>query len=225
MESNNTLDTNEIIMKFKTTCDKCKAYGLEFRAKRDISPVNVIDGNVNADILIVGLSPKGKIGHIEERSLSDFVDFNPNGHSYFRDFRKVSEKLYLNWEKQNRNIAHTDLVKCFSETFPPENETQKKVSQRIIVDNCVGFLKKQILAIKPKIIICNGSAVCWEMIRMIPPKQLKNLDSLTSYCVEIDNHKFWVVLSGFIGRIDNRNKRRLGMEIEKIIEQESIKIE
>jgi len=212
-------------MEVCTTCDKCKNYGLEFRSTQKISPIDFIDGNVNADIWIVGLNPKNKIGHIEERSLNDFINFNPNGHSYFRDFRKVSEKLYTNWERQDRNIAHTDLVKCFSETFPPENEEKKKNNQKDIVDNCVGFLKEQILTNKPKLIICNGSPVCREIIRIFPPQQATDLDSLTSYCANIENHNFWIVLSGFIGRIDNRNKRRLGMEIEQIIEKENIKIE
>ena len=74
-------------------------------------------------------------------------------------------------------------------------------------------------------IICNGSPVCWEIIRIFPPKQNYELDCLTSYCAKINNHNFWIVLSGFIGRIDNRNKRRLGIEIEQIIEKENIKIE
>ncbi len=211
--------------KIYTTCDKCKNYGFEFRSRHNISPIDFIDGNVNADIWIIGLNPKNKVGHIEERSLNDFKLFNPNGHPYFRDFKKVSERLYKNWERQDRNIAHTDLVKCFSETFPPKNIENVKNNQRHIVDNCVGFLKKQILISKPKMIICNGSPVCREIIRMFPPNQNYDLDCLTSYCTNIDNHKFWIVLSGFIGRIDNRNKRRLGMEIEQIIEKEKIRIE
>ena len=211
--------------KIHITCDKCKNYRLEFRSKYNISPIDFIDGNVNADIWIIGLNPKNQIGHIEERSLNDFKLFNPNGHPYFKNFRKVSRRLYKNWEREDRNIAHTDLVKCFSETFPPENREDQRNSQRNIIDNCVGYLKEQILTYKPKIIICNGSAVCWEMIRFFPPRQNYDLDSLTSYCANIDNQDFWIVLSGFIGRIDNRNKRRLGMEIEQIIEKENIKID
>lgn len=206
------------------TCDKCKNFGFEFRSIHNISPLDFIDGNVRADIWIIGLNPKNKLGHIEKRRLNDFRLFDPNGHQYFRDFRKVSEKLYKNWERPDRNIAHTDLVKCFSNTFPPKTESNRKNNQRHIVDNCVEYLKKQILSSKPKMIICNGSPVCWEMMRLFPPQQNDNLDCLTSYSTNIDNHNFWIVLSGFIGRIDNRNKRRLGMEIEQIIEQENIKI-
>ncbi len=211
--------------KVSTTCDKCRNYGLSFRTTHNVSPVDAIDGNLNADIWIIGLNPKNRIGHIEERSLADFKSFNPNGHPYFRDFKKVSEKLYKNWEHDNRNIAHTDLVKCFSDTFPPKNGDKGKNNSRTIIDNCIDYLKMQILTHKPKMIICNGSPVCWEMIRLLPPEPNTNLDNLTSYCANVDNHAFWIVLSGFIGRIDNRNKRRLGMEIEQIIEKEGINIE
>lgn len=209
---------------FYVTCDKCKNYGFEYRSKHNVFPINSIDGNIKADVWIIGLNPKNEVGHIEVRDLNDFKLFNPNLHSYFRDFRKVSERLYKNWESQDSNIAHTDLVKCFSETFPPINRENEKNNQRHIVDNCVEFLKEQIIANKPKMIICNGSPVCSEMIRLFPPQQADDRDTLTSYCASIDNHRFWVVLSGFIGRVDNRNKRRLGMEIEQIIEKENIKI-
>ena len=130
------------------TCDKCKSYGFEFRSKYNISPTDFIDGNVDADIWIIGLNPKNKVGHIEERNLNDFKLFNPNGHPYFRDFSKVSKRLYKNWERPDGNIAHTDLVKCFSDSFPPKNGDNGKNNQRHIVDNCVEFLKKQLLYIK-----------------------------------------------------------------------------
>jgi len=111
------------------TCDKCKNFGFEFRSIHNISPLDFIDGNVRADIWIIGLNPKNKLGHIEKRRLNDFRLFDPNGHQYFRDFRKVSEKLYKNWERPDRNIAHTDLVKCFSNTFPPKTESNRKKSK------------------------------------------------------------------------------------------------
>lgn len=210
--------------RLQTTCDKCKDLGLLFRSKHGISPVDFIEGNAEADIWIIGLNPKGEIGKIEERSLNKLKKFNPNCHPYFKDFKKVSERLYKNWEGSDSNIAHTDLVKCFSDSFPPKVKNSGMKKQRDIVDNCVEYLMKQILINKPKLIICNGSRVCWEMIRIFPPKQANDRDSITSYYTNMDNHKFWIVLSGFIGRIDNRNKRRLGMEIEQIIEKEKISI-
>ena len=66
------------------------------------------------------------------------------------------------------------------------------------------------------------------MIKFFPPKNGTDLKFVTSYKtqVELENgiHEFWIVLSGFIGRIDDRNKRRLGKEIEEIIETENIRI-
>jgi uracil-DNA glycosylase len=211
--------------KIYVNCNRCKDYGLEFRSKHNISPLDFIDGNGYADIWIIGLNPKNKIGHIETRSLKDFKLFDPNGHRYFRDFKKVSEKLYKNWERPDSNIAHTDIVKCFSETFPPIDGEYGKNNQRAIIDNCIEYLKLQILKYMPKMIICNGTPVSWEIIRLLPPNQDHDLDCITSYCTKVNNHNFWIVLSGFIGRIDNRNKRRLGMEIERIIEKENFKIE
>ena len=208
--------------KMYTTCDKCKRYGFAFRSKHNLSPVDMIDGNGNADIWIIGMNPKNKAGHIEERSSHDLKLFNPNGYPYFKDFRKVSKKLYQNWEQPDKNIAHTNLVNCFSDTFPPQKGVDGIKNVKHIIDNCVEYLKKQISTFKPKMIICNGSAVCWEMIRFFPPQQYDGFDCLTSYCAHVDNHHFWIVLSSFIGRIDNRSKRRLGMEIEQIIEKEDI---
>jgi len=211
--------------KIQITCEKCANYGLEFRTRHGILPVDAIDGNPDADIWIIGLNPKSKIGHIEERSLSDFKLFNPDGHRYFRDFRKVSGKLYKNWQREDSNVAHTDIVKCFSDTFPPKIRDKGTNSQWSIIDNCIDYLKMQIITHKPKMIICNGSPVCRIIISLLPPPQTEDIERLTSYCTNVDNHNYWIVLSGFIGRIDNRNKRRLGMEIEQIIEKENINIE
>lgn len=209
---------------FYVTCNKCKEYGFEFRSTNNINPVDFIDGNIKSDIWIIGLNPKNKAGYVEKRTLNDFKSFDPNVHQYFRDFKKVSEKIFENWSSNNSNIAHTELVKCFSETFPPKSEDQKSNSRNHIIQNCIGFLKKQILIGKPKMIICNGSPVCLEMLKIFPPENLTSIENITSYLTNIENQKIWIVLSGFIGRIDDRNKRRLGLEIENIIEKEKIRL-
>ncbi|MGB6034670.1 MAG: hypothetical protein WBG42_00280, partial [Cryomorphaceae bacterium] len=98
-----------------------------------------------------------------------------------------------------------------------------------IVNNCSEHLLNQLIAGKPKLLICNGSTVCWEIMRLFPP-HLENHDpkTLTSYrasqTIDGSDHHFWIVLSGFIGRIDDRNKRRLGMEVEEILEREGIEL-
>ncbi len=125
--------------KIHVTCDKCKHYGLEFRSSHQLSPVDAIDGNVDADIWIIGLNPKNKPGHIEERSVNEFSAFNPDGHPYLRAFRKVSEKLYKNWTRPEKNIAHTDLVKCFSDSFPPGNLVNEKIFRGISLIIALNF--------------------------------------------------------------------------------------
>ncbi len=212
----------------KTTCSKCSQFGLEFSSEH-IVPVEYIEGNPKADIWIVGLNPKADIGHVEERTKENFKNFNPDCHPYFSDFKKVSPKLYANWISENSNVAHTDLVKCFSHNFPPPISrvvTTTRKAHREIINNCNVHLIAQLNKSRPKLIICNGSAVCWEMIKLFPPAEGNDLKSISCYKAQTkfgkETHEFWIILSGFIGRIDDRNKRRLGKEIEDIIELEDI---
>ena len=108
---------DKIIILMNTTCNKCSALGLSFYSEH-IQPPDYIEGRKSADIWIIGLNPKGNLGHVEQRTINDFENFDPDCHSYFRDFKKVSPMLYKNWKSQNSRVAHTDLVKCFSQSFP-----------------------------------------------------------------------------------------------------------
>jgi hypothetical protein len=65
-------------------------------------------------------------------------------------------------------------------------------------------------------IICNGAPVCKEIRRLFPPPQSED-HGLTSYKTSIAEREIAIVLSGFIGRIDNYAKRRLGVEIDKYL--------
>ncbi len=136
-------------------CDSCKDLGLTFYSTT-VSPDEYIEGNVDAKIWIVGLNLKADIGKIETRTKQEFKDFNPDIHPYFHDFKKVSEKLYKNWQSADNNVAHTDLVKCFSQTFPPSLGS-KNIDKEKIINNCKRHLFNQIKKHKPKIIICNGT--------------------------------------------------------------------
>lgn len=214
------------------TCGKCSSLGLGFYST-NIQPHEYIEGKSSADIWIIGLNPSGNLGNIEQRTLAQFESFNPDSHTYFRAFQKVSARLYKNWKSEKSRIAHTDLVKCFSPSFPPKalnGEKGRSVKIEMIIQNCKTHLNLQLKQSKPKVIICNGSAVCVEMLKLFPPQgTIEELQILTSYqaTVMLENnieHKFWVVLSGFIGRIDNRNKRRLGKEIEQILFEEKIEL-
>jgi hypothetical protein len=128
---------------------------------------------------------------------------------------KVSAKLYKLFGK-DKGVAHTDIVKCFSNGFPPKNCKGRET--RAIINNCKGYLKEQIKEWFPRIIICNGSPVC-EIIKGFIGHQI---DYGTSYTGDFDGNEITVILSGFIGRIDDYAKLRLGKEIEFYMEKYGI---
>lgn len=193
-------------------CEKCKEYGLRF--ERKYHPTDWLAGQRNSRIWIIGLNPRDPIGYNDNKELIELIDyFNRKPYyRYFKTFKSVSEKLY-NLFGEDYGVASTDLVKCSSREFPPKNF--KKKAQNII-DNCKGYLKQQILKYKPKIIICNGSQVSVEIKKMFPKENIKNK---TSYKIKIDDSEMIIVLSGFIMRIDNYNKRRLGLKIERYMNE------
>lgn len=119
---------------------------------------------------------------------------------------------------QNKGVATTDIVKCFTDTFPPEGCKTKEKKQ--ILANCRPFLKQQLIQLKPKLIICNGIEAC-EVIKTIikPPKKFS-----TSYEGTFENTKIAVILSGFIGRIDTYAKKRLGLDVNKYIKEMGLDI-
>jgi len=193
-------------------CTKCQQYGMRF--KRNYLPVEFIEGKKDSQIWIVGLNPAAEQDWEDPRTTEDlekYFDVPDDIHGYFKDFKTVSEVLFGNFGK-NGGTAHTDLVKCSSKSFPPK--TAKGKTTAIVIDNCKGFLEEQIKTHKPKIIVCNGVEVSRFMLNFLPPPS-DYTKAQTSYWSNIGQATVCVVLSGFIGRIDNFAKRRLGAEIEK----------
>lgn len=198
------------------SCKKCEKHGLNFH--RRYSPDEFLEGKSNSKIWIIGLNPAVKdLGwnDIERgtEELSNAFDEIEKRHPYFKNFKKVSLVLYDLFGK-SEGVAHTDLVKCSSSSWPPNN-LKGKVANNII-NNCHPYLVKQIKEHKPRMIICNGAPVS-EVIKT-------NFNSLrklsdTAYVALIEDHELIVVLSGFIGRIDNYARRRLGYEIEGLLKQ------
>ena len=200
-------------------CDKCKQYGLYF--DRNYSPDQFLEGKANSLIWIIGLNPKGKEGTNDDRTLEKLQTYFEDKqmiHPYFRDFKKVSARLYDLLGK-NHGVAHTDLVKCFSNNFPPRNCGSAATME--IINNCKWYLMEQLRKHKPKMLICNGSAVCKCMLEVLPPTH-KSEGLPTAYLTSINKNKIVVILSGFVGRIDDYAKRRLGREIEYYMEQLNI---
>jgi len=195
-------------------CSKCKTYHLKY--ERKYKPSDFWAGKRDSLILIVGLNPKGGLDKNSKIGIKELENyFDRNIHHYFRKFNKVSEKLYSLFGKE-KGVAHTDIVKCSSSRFPPKNCKRKEA--QIIINNCKGYLEKQIKKWRPKIVICNGSSVSRIMKRIINPR----INYVTSYIGNFGGSEIAVILSGFIGRIDNYAKLRLGKEIESYMERYEI---
>ncbi|MDP9360687.1 MAG: hypothetical protein M3P29_04460 [Acidobacteriota bacterium] len=193
-------------------CNKCKAFGLRF--ERAYRPEEAIEGNRKAKVWIIGLNPALDPDWIDTRTVEHLQQYfdEPNAiHSYFHDFKKVSRLLFDQFGKSG-GTAHTDLVKCSNKGWPPAETTRK--GRDTIVRNCEVYLLDQLRQFKPAMIVCNGSDVSSAIKRLLPPVGSATAELETSYFAEIDGHRICVVLAGFIGRIDNYAKRRLGREIE-----------
>jgi uracil-DNA glycosylase len=179
-----------------------------------MNPRRFLEGNRDARVWIVGLNPAMDPEWIDDRTgeqLDGYFDAPDAVHSYFRDFRIVSRVLFDRLGKAG-GTAHTDLVKCSSKSWPPAGVSRRDCDK--IIRNCEGFLREQVLRFKPAMIVCNGADVSRSLARIFPLSGAAPAELITSYITTIEEHRLCVVLSGFIGRIDNYAKRRLGQEIE-----------
>jgi uracil-DNA glycosylase len=196
-------------------CQKCGQYGLSFN--RLYSPPQFLEGRANSPIWIIGLNPKGSPGKVDLHNADELQNyFQGETHSYFNDFEIVSERLY-NLLGEDKGVAHTDIVKCYSNEFPPGGCNNK--DSNVIIGNCREYLEKQITEFNPKIIVCNGAPVCKVIKSIIAPPKGNNI---TSYIGKMNGSEVAVVLSGFIGRIDTYAKWRLGKEIEFYMDKYNI---
>lgn len=196
------------------TCEKCEDYSKEFCFRRQYEPEEFVWGKANSLVWIVGLNPKYRPGYEKQTTaeLERYFNTSEKNRSYYQDFRKVSPKLFEMLGKDN-GVAHTDIVRCFSNEFPPKGCRGKEV--RKIISNCTPHFEKLLQKLMPRLVICNGSPVCKVVKTIIAPIQEKD----TFYRGKYNNSDIVVVLSGFVGRIDNYAKRRLGQEIEKVMEE------
>ena len=203
-----------------TTCDRCHNLCTEpgFRFERHYRPDEWLEGYRSSPVWIIGLNPGMKIGWQDDKKdvteLEQFFAQHAASTAYFRQFRQVSQRLY---EKMGQpdGVAHTDIVKCASKSWPPGGASKNDTEQ--IVQNCGEFMKKQIEHHKPKVLICNGASVCSMMQQLFPPSNAEEFARATSYHWQSGDHRIAIVLSGFIGRIDNYARRRLGREIERLV--------
>ncbi len=197
-----------------SNCNLCSNFGLRFQ--RQYQPQEFIEGDPGSRVWIVGLNPAEDPAWVDVRQQADLLTYFDDPvkiHPYFKHFRVVSDRLF-DLLGQKGGVAHTDLVKCSSYSWPPENANGADRAQ--IIANCVGYLKKQIETHCPEVIVCNGSEVSAEIRRLLPPPN-GTPANVTNYRHALTADKcLTVILSGFIGRIDNYAKRRLGVEIESL---------
>ena len=189
-------------------CDKCSRHKLTFN--RPYAPNEFIEGNPKADVWIIGLNPKEEPKSCSSEDLHTALDDETNRHPYFKDFAKVSLKLKLN---SRGNVAHTDLVKCHSGTW-----LKSAVAKREVIKDCIPYLSQQLNEHLPRVIVCNGADVSREIRKIILPSS-KLASNETQYDAEFHGRTVTVILSGFIGRLDNFAKRRLGREIEEALDK------
>lgn len=184
-------------------CKLCDDHGLQGVYERKYKPHEFLEGSRDSSVWIVGLNPKfdekdKSVKHkvkTKRRKDLEYL-FDPvhedyllhSKDTYFKNFKKVSERLYRNLGRKN-GVLSTDIVKCgsnsftaysmlnpfyFHETFKVEIEPEKKskeyaIKEDKIIDeirkNCSKHFKKQLKLskIKPKIIIGNGKKT-WKTI-------------------------------------------------------------
>jgi hypothetical protein len=201
-------------------CNRCREHGLFF--ERQYAPEDAIVGHPTAPVWIIGLNPRGPEGYNPRNETAEYLRAyfqSGNVHRYYDDFQKVSPRLF-NLLGDPRGVSSTDLVKCCSEAFPPK--TTGRGGATFLVQQCTQYLENQIRKFKPRVLICNGAAVSDAIKKRFPPTGMQDEKSLTSYQVTLPDIDFAVVLSGFIKRIDDYVKRRLGQEIEKHLDHYGI---
>lgn len=192
-------------------CNKCEVHGLSFC--RTYAPAEFIEGDPHSPIWIIWINPAmttdWKDGRSTQALRDEFAQL-ARERSYFRDFRTASAWLFEGMGKP-AGVAHTDIVKCSTLSWPPKKLSAKAASA--VIAECSQYLREQLRAFGPKMLICNGSAVCQFIMDLIPRPGSDR--EATSYVGSLYGLQITVVLSGFIGRIDNHAKRRLGREIEE----------
>ena len=190
-------------------CEKCKDLGFGRIPHKGLVPEFMV-GNFEAKIWVVGLNPKLRKGHEGIRDHNDSKDFD----SYFKSirnfdfdspyFKRIKDHVFLEDWEWGDGVAHVDLVKCASRGIDKSFEKAK--------DNCGDYLERQIKLLKPKLIIANGVPVSkWFKSR----KEQKKVTN-TSILLKFNGFETFVVLSGFIGRMDRCSMARLREDIKRI---------
>lgn len=207
-------------------CNQCEPL-CGFRFDRPYAPEDWIEGDPSSPIWIIGLNPRSTDldnteSGINHRSLEQtrrgFAE-HAKGVGYFKIFKRVSPALYA---LLGTRVAHTDLVKCASPSWPPPG-TKNAVKEEV-VKNCSAYLRIQIQAHWPQLLICNGADVCKFIRNMLPPPP-GTADNAPNYISNGMGKPIIVVMTGFLRQLDNFNLRRIGLEIESLAHQAGVTLE
>jgi uracil-DNA glycosylase len=212
-------DKNKDIAKQIYSCRKCDL-DVKINPEAGIIPIYG-ENDPSKPIWIVGLNPKlnkdGTHHPVEAtETFQAYIDHqltyfggDKELHPYYRRFQHI---FGSNWREIIRdNVFHTDIVKCPSVTFG------KKETKAIPI--CKEFLQKQITLNTPKIIFCNGrNIVNWFEDKYEGEIQLNYWR--TGGELKINGQIVHLIYSGFINRIDNIAKRRIGKEVCVLIKKE-----
>lgn len=124
------MDKEKVLGEINSRCLDCTACPLHE------TRTNVVfgRGNINADILFIGEAP----GEKEDLSGEPFVGAAG----------KLLDKFLIAVGLSENDYYIANIIKC----RPPKNRDPKPEEE----DACIGFLKEQLMAINPKIIVCLG---------------------------------------------------------------------
>ncbi|MBW6481670.1 MAG: hypothetical protein K0B10_01290 [Vicingaceae bacterium] len=209
------------------------------------TPMQYIEGDPKSAIWIVGLNPKFNNNNNDlhfRNSQSLKNPLTPNTHPYFKPFLRVSGEL---WKKDingilSANFAHTDLVCCATEKFPPPPSLLTKPEAELVIENCKPYLIAKLKQNIPKLIIGAGKRTCIELVKtfmsekdktgiLLQNKNITNshiekyhiekyIEGMTQTTLLIDE-KFEVpiIFSVHLSQSNYWSDRRLGREIEQVL--------
>ena len=210
-----------------------------FAFQRHYEPEEFIEGNPDSKIWIVSLNPfagKASENYLEPGAVSMNDDHRTKlslltHYDHFKNWQEDPKaafrkpwQYYRSWKAAsslvidgllNGTVAHLDIVKCYSETWPPKFSNSNQV-----VENCQIYFRNQLSNSNVRILICAGRAV-HEAIKSIcsPPSSLGTVNkNPVTYVSKVNGRDITIILTphmtGHRG-LTNQERREVGLEIEK----------
>ncbi len=97
------MQEEQIVTKYKTTCDKCKDYGYFFCSPGgEYSSKDYLKGCQKPEILIIAINSRGDVGTPHKKSKDDLINFNPltehkKAQRFYSKYKGISQNLFDNW--------------------------------------------------------------------------------------------------------------------------------